>query len=387
MPVADTDIFNTSTPGITYAQDNETWTVNPGVFISASGAEGVFSNKAGSTLINNGTIFSGEYVTAGAKFTGADSSITNNDGGVIAGLTGLHVQKATTIANHGEIRGYYFSGINFDKSAQFAVTNDGEIRGKTIGIFSFSDNGGTIENAGLIEGGTYGILAQPTAVSAIEVDNAADGTIKGDEAAIYAGLGVRIILDNEGTMAGDIVCDGNNTSDVVLNKGKIAGDVLLGFGSDLFNGTGGTSGKVFGGFGNDTLIGGSGNDILDGGPGSDSIRGGRGKDSLFGGSEADLFDFDSIKESVKGSNRDVIHDFERGIDDIDLRGIDAKKGVSSNNAFKFIGKQDFHDKKGELRYEDKGSKVIVQGDVNGDGKADFEILVKVGALSAGDFLL
>jgi hypothetical protein len=29
----------------------------------------------------------------------------------------------------------------------------------------------------------------------------------------------------------------------------------------------------------------------------------------------------------------------------------------------------------------------VQGDVNGDGKADFEILVKAGALGAGDFIL
>ena len=47
----------------------------------------------------------------------------------------------------------------------------------------------------------------------------------------------------------------------------------------------------------------------------------------------------------------------------------------------------FHDVKGELRYEDKGSKVIVQADKNGDGKADFEILVKVGALSSGDFFL
>ena len=43
--------------------------------------------------------------------------------------------------------------------------------------------------------------------------------------------------------------------------------------------------------------------------------------------------------------------------------------------------------KGELRYTDKGSTSLVQGDVNGDGKADFEILVKVGALGSGDFIL
>jgi hypothetical protein len=29
----------------------------------------------------------------------------------------------------------------------------------------------------------------------------------------------------------------------------------------------------------------------------------------------------------------------------------------------------------------------VQGDVNGDGKADLEIFVKVGSLAKGDFLL
>lgn len=51
------------------------------------------------------------------------------------------------------------------------------------------------------------------------------------------------------------------------------------------------------------------------------------------------------------------------------------------------GAQGFHDAKGELRYIDKGATVIVQGDVNGDGKADFEIFVKAAALAKGDFLL
>jgi serralysin len=61
--------------------------------------------------------------------------------------------------------------------------------------------------------------------------------------------------------------------------------------------------------------------------------------------------------------------------------------VNGNNKFVFIGRDDFSDTKGELRIEDLGPKVIVQGDVNSDGKADFEILVKVGSLSTGDFLL
>ncbi|MGH6734567.1 MAG: calcium-binding protein [Methyloceanibacter sp.] len=145
---------------------------------------------------------------------------------------------------------------------------------------------------------------------------------------------------------------------------------------------------VDGGEGNDTIIGFKGSDTLRGGAGDDVLNGGLGRDTLFGGPDADRFDFNSIKESKKGGPRDKIMDFKRGQDDvIDLRDIDAKSGVGGNQNFKFIGKQDFHEKKGELRYEDKGSTVIVQGDTNGDGKADFEIFVNVGSLAKGDFIL
>ncbi|MGH6736016.1 MAG: calcium-binding protein [Methyloceanibacter sp.] len=137
----------------------------------------------------------------------------------------------------------------------------------------------------------------------------------------------------------------------------------------------------------DDLRGGSGNDTLKGGDGDDVLTGGAGRDVLTGGADRDFFDFNKISESKVGSQRDKIMDFKRGQDHIDLKNIDAKTGVGGNNKFKFIGKDDFGGTKGELRYEDNGSKVIVQGDVNGDGKADFEIYVKAGALSAGDFIL
>jgi hypothetical protein len=42
---------------------------------------------------------------------------------------------------------------------------------------------------------------------------------------------------------------------------------------------------------------------------------------------------------------------------------------------------------GQLRFDDLGSTCLVQGDVNGDGRADFEISVKVATLGAGDFIL
>ena len=166
--------------------------------------------------------------------------------------------------------------------------------------------------------------------------------------------------------------------------------VQMGAGHDSFtsNNSVSQSVTVSGGLGNDTLAGGKGADQLNGGAGIDTLRGGLGLDTLTGGAGRDFFDFNSVKEAGKGAARDRILDFSAAVDDrIDLSTIDAKAGIGGNQAFKWIGKTDFHKKAGELRYEDKGSKVIVQGDTNGDGKADFEIFVKVGALAKGDFLL
>ena len=62
-------------------------------------------------------------------------------------------------------------------------------------------------------------------------------------------------------------------------------------------------------------------------------------------------------------------------DNIDLHSIDAKKHASANDAFKFIGTQHFHHKEGELRFtvDAAHNRTIIQGDVNGDAKADIEI--------------
>lgn len=132
-----------------------------------------------------------------------------------------------------------------------------------------------------------------------------------------------------------------------------------------------------------------GSDQISGLAGADILDGGLGKDVLGGGTDADIFDFNSKTDSRKGGQRDVIIDFERFTtgEKIDLSGIDAKAG-GGNQAFKWIGKADFHGRKGELHFVKKGGYVLVEGDTNGDGRADFQIQVNgVGALAKDDFFL
>lgn len=147
--------------------------------------------------------------------------------------------------------------------------------------------------------------------------------------------------------------------------------------------------------GNDRLNGSTRNDILDGGTGNDKLDGGAGKDKLKGGLGKDAFLFDSVKDSGKTSTtRDVITDFSTGGGDIiNLKGIDASTKSPGNQTFKFIGTAGFHKKPGELHYIKQNptgtahDKTIVEADVNGDGKVDFQIeLTGLKTLTAGDFV-
>ena len=141
--------------------------------------------------------------------------------------------------------------------------------------------------------------------------------------------------------------------------------------------------------GADRLTGMNANDALNGGAGFDTLTGGLGKDFLIGGADADVFDFNSIRES-KGRAADVIKDFHHAQGDkIDLSDIDANMTLPGDQAFHFIGGHKFHHKAGELHFvSDHHRGVFVEGDVNGDGRADFRIDVQhVSHLAANDFFL
>ena len=114
---------------------------------------------------------------------------------------------------------------------------------------------------------------------------------------------------------------------------------------------------------------------------------------MTGGADADIFDFNSKTESRKGLTRDEIQDFSGStgeLDRIDLRTIDANSDKKGNQAFKFIDGANFTKKAGQLQViqDTINGVTIVQGDINGDRKADFQIeLTGLHDLIAADFFL
>ena len=72
---------------------------------------------------------------------------------------------------------------------------------------------------------------------------------------------------------------------------------------------------------------------------------------------------------------DLIIDWGDG-DTIDLSSIDANGAKKGDKAFKFLKKEgaDFT-KAGQLGFDQKKGNTFVQGDTNGDGKADFKLQV------------
>jgi Ca2+-binding RTX toxin-like protein len=130
-------------------------------------------------------------------------------------------------------------------------------------------------------------------------------------------------------------------------------------------------------------------DTINGAAGNDWLIGGAGADTLTGGSGSDMFVLTSLSDSGVGSaQRDTIADFLAG-DRIDLSRLNANFEAADDQAFSFINSAAFSKTAGQLRYfVDDSSNTIMQGDVNGDGVADFEIqLTGIHTLLATDMLL
>lgn len=109
--------------------------------------------------------------------------------------------------------------------------------------------------------------------------------------------------------------------------------------NDLLQGNGGGD-LLSGDTGSDTLEGGGNNDTLSGGKGDDRLTGGTGKDVQSGNAGADTFVFLAIDDSTTSlAGRDLITDFQRNTDRIDLSAIDAiTSTLGLDDAFKLVKK-------------------------------------------------
>jgi serralysin len=132
---------------------------------------------------------------------------------------------------------------------------------------------------------------------------------------------------------------------------------------------------------------GLGDDTLTASAGADRVALGDGQDVFTGGAGADVFLFERLAQSRVGA-ADRITDFATGEDSIDLTALDASTRASGDQAFAFIGTAAFTRTAGELRYVVDGDTISLFGDVNGDGRADFQLgLAGAPTLTEADFLL
>jgi len=165
--------------------------------------------------------------------------------------------------------------------------------------------------------------------------------------------------------------------DLTFHAGDAADRITGGVGNDVLYGQGG----------GDRLKGNTGNDSLFGGAGRDYLEGGLGRDILTGGSGQDTFRFRSVLESQQGPlSSDLITDLSDD-DRIDLSFIDADTTVAGDQAFLQVAA--FTGAAGQLSltYDAGAGQTTLAVDVNGDGLADFALLIAGEHLSAAGWVL
>ena len=276
-----------------------------------------------------------------------------------------------------------------------AIARVAEIDRAAAGPFGATDGApgdvGNWESSGILDvSALFGSAPGTLFLADVQAHSIADGAIA--ERGLAQG-GQLVLIAAPGATASPAV-KSKTLGDVAKVVGSRFGDTIVGDGhANVLKGGGGGD-RIDGGGGGDVIRGGSGRDLILGRDGNDRIVGGKGGDDMTGGAGSDTFVFGRIADTARKLGKaDVIRDFAPGLDRIHLGGIDAKRGHGDQD-FHWIGSHGFHHREGELRYAEKDRPGvdhdvrIVQGDIDGDGRADFRIvLTGLGALDKGDFVL
>lgn len=375
-----------------------------------------FTNSLSNSINNSGEMYTDMTLGFGT------TSIVNS--GYLQG--NMYNYGPLQITNSGTIEGTVFPASGFGLN-KITVINSGSF----LGSVNFSDaadvfvNSGTIssvvamgggadaftggaKNETVLDGGgadiyklgagndTY-LAGNYNAADGIDVIDGGSGIDTFDASMTTFDLAINLdtIDHNWGLFGGGgVLVDANVAVGGVLDQITGFEKAAGGSGQNDIHGT--SKANVIHGYGGvDRLFGYAGNDELIGGTDTDVFVGGSGADSLEGGHGFDFFSYSSIKDSgITKATRDIIEDFYQGEDVIDLFHIDANtlNGSSINDAFSYLGSNaTFTGAAGQLRSLWIADGHLVQGDVNGDRKADFSIFVADRYhsmdLTGADFLL
>jgi len=357
------------------------------------------------TITSGNSLYVGENAAIGSSdnfaIVGTGSGMAMDIHGDMYGDLG-----ALSLANASSTGVVIYEGASLSGNAGSSAAID-------LNIFS-----GAIENHGLLSGenaltmagsislqlSNFGVLQ--TQEESIVLNSTTTGSVQFiNYGAINTSFGETTVYSSEGM-----------ASDLIINSGIMNGFISLGDSNDAYYGNDAKlmdsgylqlilslqgekaiASYVDAGAGNDTLngskyvdyfFGGAGGDSILGDGGDDYIVGGAGRDLLAGGTGADQFIYSGVADS-RGSKFDVIRDFSaKQHDKIDLASIDANGPKSNDQAFKFIGDEDFSGKPGELSYEFVKGNTIVYGNTDNDKAPEFELhLIGKIELHASDFSL
>jgi Ca2+-binding RTX toxin-like protein/subtilisin-like proprotein convertase family protein len=252
------------------------------------------------------------------------------------------------------------------------------------GAYNFTTSAGNI-----IEGNDYANTLAGTSGNDIILGYGGNDRISGNGGndTIDGGAGNDVLSGGGNTSVGDTVTYASATAAVKVTLASTISQNTGGAGSDTLSAFENLTGSNF----NDRLTGSTGANVVDGGLGNDFIVGGLGADILWGGGGADTFDFNAINETGNTAvTRDVIMDFEQGVDRIDLSTVDASSALLGNNVFVFTGEASSFQSApaGEIRFVHENGMTVIYGDTDRDPASEFQItLAGTYTLTALDFIV
>lgn len=229
--------------------------------ISSTGADAIRPGEA-ATVTNYGEIYAGGVIGSGDSSAAIDlqahaGTIYNMETGEISGFRhGITTDNDVTVYNWGKITGRNGSGVGSDGDG--TVINYGTITGAYAGVGNGDGDGVDIDYTGYIE--NYGTI-QGTGAGGVDSGGNANhsegiamgaGVIKNYAGAIISGYDRGILIDdgsgnsaygsveitNAGTIvgyAGDAITVVGDYDDLLINSGKIIGNVDLGGGTNILD--------------------------------------------------------------------------------------------------------------------------------------------------------